>query len=86
VISDEGRQMAFIGPANRGGPEVPTGLSTVSSVAVQPSDLTLGATIESSEASAPGATPDTQTAFKGGMALDDPHKPKTVDSVLKSNG
>ncbi|MBR1251451.1 hypothetical protein JQ609_31595 [Bradyrhizobium sp. AUGA SZCCT0169] len=83
-------QMTFIGgaPGNIAqGPTVTTTLAALSGVQdLQPNDFSAGGAKATGHTGAGSQTPDPVSKVKGGLSLDDPHGPKTVEGVFKPNG
>jgi hypothetical protein len=53
---------------------------------LQPSDFSAAGAKPTGPTGAGGQTPDPESKAKGGLSLDDPHGPKTVEGVFKPHG
>ncbi|WP_283816751.1 hypothetical protein [Bradyrhizobium sp. AUGA SZCCT0182] len=53
---------------------------------LQPHDFSAGGATGTGHTGAGGQTPEPGSKVKGGLSLDDPHGPKTVEGVFKPNG
>ncbi|MBR1280447.1 hypothetical protein JQ597_00075 [Bradyrhizobium sp. AUGA SZCCT0177] len=81
--------MTFISGAQGNIAHGPKGTATLATLGVQdlqPHDFSAGGATGTGHTGAGGQTPDPGSKVKGGLSLDDPHGPKTVEGVFKPNG
>jgi hypothetical protein len=69
------------------GPKVTTSLAALGGVQdLQPNDFSVGGATGTGHTGAGSQMPDPGSKAKGGLSLDDPHGPKTVEGVFKPHG
>jgi hypothetical protein len=90
VSTGASEQMSFISGAQGSsvhGLKVTTTLASLGGFqGLQPSDFSAGGATAAGHTGAGSQTPDPESKVKGGLYLDNPHGPKTVEGVFKPNG